>query len=132
MQISITSPNFTRAISRLKRVPKVVKADLPARLRDVGLHWKREAQRNSPELKGIRGGIVAHLTTQVGNDYVKCFVPINSPAGIYAPIMHKHEGNWGEITRSKGARAGNRYIVRARDDNVKRYVRMIGRVFDRV
>lgn len=88
---------------------------IPA-LRDMGIAGQHRARLNAPELKGIRGGIVAHIAFEVKGSSVRVFVPRNSPAGIYAPIMHAHKGNWGPITRAKGPDAGANYIKRAVKD----------------
>lgn len=65
------------------------------------------------------GGLERSIEVKHNNEYVHVFVSDTSEAKKYAVKMENHDGNWGTGTKAKGARAGNKYMERARKDNEK-------------
>ena len=132
MEVEIFVPEMRGTIKRLLKGSSVIAHKLPKTLTRIGLHWARESKLNAPEDRGIRGGLIAYIKSKAEPDGVKVFVPVNSPAGPYARVMDNHMGNWGRITRSKGARAGSHYITRARFANRRLYQGWIDEIFKEV
>lgn len=103
--------DLTRSIDDLRgKIASGIQRGLDA----TGFMVQREARKNAPYRDGYLERSIDYKT---GRDYVDIFVPMNSPAGKYAKIMHDSEYNRGDKTATKGSRAGRLYIKRAIDDN---------------
>ena len=114
-----------RAIGRrFDRATTIVDKNTKAELQNVGFLVQREARRNA---KFLRGDLERSITFIVGDDYVDCLVPLNSPAGPYAMRQHDVLKGRGKKTRAKGARAGWKYIERAIIDEQEQIEFMLGR-----
>lgn len=83
-------------------------------LTDIGLLVQREAVKNAPYREG---DLEESINFKVGRGWVDIGVGINTRAGKYARRMHEDIYNPGPGTRSKGSRAGRKYIERAIDEN---------------
>ena len=66
---------------------------------------------------------------------IACFVRTPSEAQAYANVIHNEKGNrWhnrGLGTRAKGEKADEKFIERARDDNLQRYFRKLDAAIDK-
>ena len=66
---------------------------------------------------------------------IACFVRTPSEAQTYANVIHNEKGkrwhNRGLGTRAKGEKADEKFIARARDDNLQRYFRKLDAAIDK-
>ena len=90
---------------------------------------KKTRMRRKTRNKPIPGGLERSIHAEVdgtGEDMkVACFVRTPSEAQAYADVIHNKKGerwfNRGIGTREKGEKADEKFIERARDDNLRRY-----------
>ena len=133
---------LTRALSRFPQRLAAARSRAGAR---IGLHCVREAKANAPRsptkkqhsktLKRKRitarrqffpGGLEKSIAAEtLANGDVSVFVAKNSYAADYARYIHDEKGTrWfkrGAGTVAKGARADEKFIERAVNDNAERY-----------
>lgn len=88
---------------------------------------RRRKTKTKPEPGGLERSISATVD-QSGEDInACCFVRTPSEAQAYANVIHNEKGkrwhNRGLGTRAKGEKADEKFIERARDDNLERYFR---------
>ena len=105
----------SRVISMLNKASDIVKNNVPKALDRVVYLLQRESRRRAPYRDGDLERSIEYKT---GRNYVDIMVPMNSPAGRYAKVMHDGEYKLGEKSRRKGGDIGRLYIKRAISDNI--------------
>jgi len=116
----------SRVVSTLNKASKVVGNNMPKALDRVGYLLQRESRRRAPYRDG---DLERSITFKTGRNYVDIMVPMNSPAGRYARIMHDGEYKLGEKSIKKGGMVGRLYIKRAIDDNVDKITQEFQTIF---
>ena len=96
---------------------------------------RRRKTKNKPEPGGLERSITATVEG-IGHDTnVSCYVRLPSEAQAYANVIHNQKGtrwkNRGIGTRAKGEKADEKFIERARDENIQRYFRKMDAAVDR-
>ena len=81
---------------------------------NVGFLVQREGRRRAPYMEG---NLERAITFQVGDGFVKVFVPVNSPAGRYAEQKHNGRYNLGARSKAKGPQVGPKFLTRAITEN---------------
>lgn len=117
-------------VNKLNWVDNAIEREKQKILRDIGLLVQRDARRNAPFLNGDLERSIVFRTHR--ND-VEVLVPGNSAAGRYAERIHDFKGRtWnkrGVKTIAKGARADEKYISRAIDDDRVKINAMLDKLF---
>lgn len=114
MRLEIDLGEIGRITQNIQNLGPKIDSGIKRGLSATGFMVQREARRNAPYRDGY---LERSIEFKTGRDYVDIFVPLNSPAGKYAKVMHDSEYNRGEKTMAKGSQAGRLYIKRAIDDN---------------
>ena len=125
-RIEIDVYGLAEITSRLRKAPDKIEAGIQKGLKSVGYLIQREARKNAPYRDGDLEENISFIT---GRNYVDIGVPMNSPAGRYAKIMHEGSYNLGTKSARKGSRAGRLYIKRAIDDNQDKIMDQFKAVF---
>lgn len=123
--VSPTQDEIDRERARRKgvRVSKVRKTRL------------RRKTKNKPTPGGLERSIHAVCEGEGEDMKVSCYVRTPSEAQDYANVIHNAKGtrwfNRGIGTREKGEKADEKFIERARDENLKRYFAAIDKAIQR-
>jgi len=152
--MQIIPPNIGAEIAMLRASAAGVRDKaLPRAMLKCGLIARDEARRNAPisptqktknnlhKTKSKRaagerstsrakpGGLIRAISTKSGPDNAEVFVATNSEAGKYAFRIHEEKGiSWherGPGTIQRGARADDKFIERAINDNQDEFARII-------
>ena len=121
IDIQITS-NAVQVLDYIKNKAKKVQLDIQGGLLKIGILAQKESRMNAPRLQGY---LERSIQFKVQTGQVMIYVASNSPAGQYAMPMHENEYKKGSKTMMKGARAGNRYIERAINDNMNNFKKLL-------
>lgn len=96
---------------------------------------RRRKTKVKPEPGGLERSISAAVDGEGHDMNISCFVRTPSEAQAYANVIHNEKGkrwhNRGLGTRAKGDKADEKFIERARDDNLQRYFRKLDAEVDR-
>lgn len=96
---------------------------------------RRRKTKNKPEPGGLERSISSTVEGTGHDTSVSCYVRQPSEAQAYANVIHNQKGtrwrNRGLGTRAKGEKADEKFIERARDDNMPRYFRKLDAAIDR-
>lgn len=126
MRMEIDIEGLGRTIHKVGELKSVIEKGIQRGLDATGFLIQRESKKNAPYRDGYLERSIDYKT---GRDFVDIFVPMNSPAGKYAKVMHESKYNLGEKSLTKGGRAGRLYIKRAIDDNRQNIVNEFKAVF---
>jgi len=147
MNVALELKGVAEALQTLRNVAKDSQRASRQALASIAILVQREAQKNAPrspqrsQLNRARktkrkvtrnaratsrqapGALANSIAREANSDYARVFVPSNSAAGKYAHKIHDEKnqpGGWryrGIGTRAKGARADEKFILRAIVDN---------------
>ena len=96
---------------------------------------RRRKTKTKPEPGGLERSISAAVDGEGHDISIACFVRTPSEAQAYANVIHNEKGkrwhNRGLGTRAKGEKADEKFIERARDDNLQRYFRKLDAAIDK-
>ena len=96
---------------------------------------RRRKTKTKPEPGGLERSISAAVDGEGHDMSIACFVRTPSEAQAYANVIHNEKGkrwhNRGLGTRAKGEKADEKFIERARDDNLQRYFRKLDAAIDK-
>ena len=96
---------------------------------------RRRKTKIKPEPGGLERSISAAVDGEGHDISIACFVRTPSEAQAYANVIHNEKGkrwhNRGLGTRAKGEKADEKFIERARDDNLQRYFRKLDAAIDK-